>query len=92
MASCLGTTAIVATISSGFLGGIQTIRSFFQPKSKNPERITRIHNKNRRNSFTQNTNSNNRSRTKVETINVFKNNYRDYKPDPLRSSKAIPKT
>ena len=72
--ACLPTAGIIGSIVSGAAGAFGTIRGLLPGGSRKSKEVN-VTNKNRRHSVTTFTNSHNRHRTSVETLNYFRNDY-----------------
>jgi hypothetical protein len=71
---CLGTAAIVATISSAGMTAFNTIRSLFGSK-KEPRKVVNIRKRVRKHSVSTYNNSNNKNSTKIESVNFFRSSH-----------------
>ena len=73
--ACLPTAGIIGSIVSGASGAFGTLRGLLPFGRGSKKKEIHVTNKNRRHSVTNVTNSHNRHRTSVETVNYFRNDY-----------------
>ena len=73
--ACLPTAGIIGSIVSGASGAFGTLRGLLPFGRGSKKKEIHVTNKNRRHSVTNVTNSHNRHRTSVETVNYFRNGY-----------------